>query len=76
MQAGHHVFEALAVSEALYLCEHEKVDVIVIGPDIDDPDLAEAQLHYLTIRLRPEASAKELIWELSNLFPGAPGRIQ
>jgi hypothetical protein len=66
--AGHQVFEAADVSEAIYLCEHRRVDVIVIASDIDD-EMVEAQLHHLTIRLKPEASAKELIWELSNLFP-------
>jgi hypothetical protein len=66
--AGHQVFEALAISEVLYLCEHHRVDVIVIAPDIDDPDFAEAQLHQFTIKLKPEATAKDLIWELSNLF--------
>jgi len=72
--AGHRVFEALAVSEALYFCEHERVDAIVIAPDVDDPDLAEAQLRYITIRMK--GSAKDLIWELSRWFPDKAGSIQ
>jgi len=72
--AGHRVFDALDVSQALYLCEHERIDVIVIGPDMED--FTEAQLRYITIRLKPEASAKELIWELLNLFPDKPVSIQ
>lgn len=76
MLAGHQVFEAFDVSEALYLCEHQRVDLIVIGDDIEDPDLAEAQLHYLTIRMKPGGSAKELVWELSKLFPRNLASIQ
>lgn len=67
--AGHRVREVLAVSEALYFCDTENVDVIVIGAEVEDPDLVEAQLRRVTIRLKPEATVKELIWELSNLFP-------
>ena len=73
--AGHQVFEASDVSEAIYLCERKRVDVIVIAPDIDD-DMVEAQLHYLTIRLKPEATAKDLIWELSRLFPDKTMTVQ
>jgi hypothetical protein len=76
MLAGHQVHEALAVSEALYLCEQGPVDVIVIAPDVEDPDLVEAQLHHITIRMKPEGTAKELVWELSQLFPQQPGTIQ
>ena len=74
--AGHKVFQALAVSEALYLCEHERIDVIVIAPDIEDPDFAEAQLRYITMRMKPGASVKDLIWELSRMFPDRPLTIQ
>ena len=30
-QAGHRVWEALSVSEVLYLLEHENIDVVVIA---------------------------------------------
>ena len=72
--AGHRVFEALAVSEALYLCERQRVDAIVIAADIEDPDLAEAQLHHITIRMK--GSAQDLIWELSRLFPDKTATVQ
>jgi hypothetical protein len=39
--AGYTVWKALAVSEVLYLCEHENVDVVVIGPDVEDADVVE-----------------------------------
>ena len=72
--AGHKVFDALDVSQALYFCEHERIDVIVIAADMED--FTEAQLRYITIRLKPEATAKELIWELVQLFPDKPVSIQ
>ena len=72
--AGHRVFDALDEAQALYLCEHERIDVIVIAPEMED--FTEAQLRYTTIRLKPEATAKELIWELLNLFPDKPVSIQ
>jgi phosphonate transport system substrate-binding protein len=74
--AGHCVLEAQAVSEALYLCETENVDVIVIGADVEDPDVIEAQMRRITIKLKPEATVKELIWELSQLFPDKTATIQ
>ncbi len=76
MLAGHKVSEALAVSEALYLCECGNVDVIVIAPEVEDPDVVKAQLRHITIQLKPEASAKELIWELSRLFPNHAATVQ
>jgi hypothetical protein len=75
--AGHKVFEAVAVSEALYLCECQSVDVIVIAPEVEEPDVVKAQMRHITIQLKPEATAQELIWELSNLFPsGTAATIQ
>jgi hypothetical protein len=44
---------------------------------VEDPDVVETHLRHFTIRLKPEASAKDLIWELSNLFPsGTAATIQ
>ena len=66
--AGHQVYEALAVSEVLYLCEHHKIDAVVIAAGFDDPDVIEAQLRHITLRLKLEATAKNVIWELDSLF--------
>ena len=67
--AGYRVFEALDVSEVLHLCEHHNIDVIVIGADITDPDLIEVQLRQMTIKLNAETTVKDLVWQLSELFP-------
>jgi hypothetical protein len=47
--AGYTVWEALAVSEVPYLCEHESVDVVVIGPDGDDADVTEVQMRRIIL---------------------------
>ena len=62
-------FEALEVSEVHHLCEHERIDAVVIGADREDPDVIEVQLRLTTLRLKPEATAKDIVWELSQLFP-------
>jgi hypothetical protein len=76
MMAGHRAWECLSVSEALYICEREWIDAVVIASEVEDPDVVQAQLRHITIRLKPEASAKDLIWELSNLFPARTTSIQ
>jgi hypothetical protein len=74
--AGYRVFAALEVSEVLHLCETEDVDVVVICADVDDPDVVEAQMRRVTIRLKPDLTARDVIWELSQLFPAGPEKVQ
>ena len=76
MLAGHRAWECLSVSEVLYVCEREWVDAVVIAPDVEDRDFVAMQLRHMTIQLKPEATAKDLIWELSNLFPAASTKVQ
>src|SRR5260370_24134980 len=76
MLAGHRAWECLSVSEALYICEREWIDAVVIAPDVEDRDFVAMQLRHITIQLKPEATAKDFIWELSNLFPARNTSIQ
>ncbi len=76
MLAGHRAWECLSVSEVLYICEREWVDAVVIAPDVEDADVVEVHLRHFTIRLEPNATAKDLIWELSRLFPQRPDVVQ
>lgn len=76
MLAGYRVFEALEVSEVLHLCEAEDIDVVVIDADMEGKDVAEAQLRRITFRLKPEATAKDVVWELSQLFSQDDPAIQ
>lgn len=69
--AGHAVWEALAVSEVLYLCEQHNIDVVVIAPDIEGAAVAEVQMRRMTLTLKLGATAKDVMWELAQLFPSA-----
>lgn len=64
------------MSEVLFLCEHERVDAVVIAPEIADADVIEVQLRQITLRLKPEASAADVVWELSQLFPDSRLSVQ
>lgn len=75
-RAGYSVFEALAISEVLYLCETEQIEIVVIDASVDDRRAQVIQQHHVTIRLKPEATASELISELWQLLPDKAVRIQ
>jgi hypothetical protein len=68
--AGYKVTEALWADEILQLLKTEHVD------GVDDPELAEVQLRLMTLRLQPQAAAKDVIWELSQLFLNDSGRTR
>ena len=74
--AGYKVWEAESVSEVLYLCEHDHVDAVVIGPDVEDQDFIERQLRQITLKLTNKTRASDVIWELSNLFRSPIYRVQ
>jgi hypothetical protein len=74
--AGCKVWEATSVSEVLYLCEHDKVDAVVIGPDVEDQEFIERQLRQTTLKLTEATRAADVIWELSNLFGSQSSRVQ
>ena len=67
--AGYQVFEALALSEVLYLQEHESIDVVIIGADVEEAEAKENQLGGTIMRLKPAATVAYVQWELSLLFP-------
>lgn len=74
--AGYRVWEALAVSEVLHLIEHQRVDAVVIAPDVTDPDIVEVQLREITLRLKMNATPADVLWELAQLFPDRNVRLQ
>lgn len=74
--AGHRVKEAVSVSEVLFVCENEPVDAVVIAANVEDPDVVEAQMRRITLRLKPGATARDVIWEVSQLFPPTNAVIQ
>ena len=74
--AGHLVWEALALSEVLYLCEQHTIDVVIITADVEHGEMIEKQLRGIVMRLRPHADASSVHWELSHLFPTSRSTIQ
>jgi hypothetical protein len=68
MLAGYRVTEALWADEVLQLLETEHVDVLVIEHDVDDLEVPELQRRLMTLRLEPQATANDVVWELSQLF--------
>ena len=67
--AGYRVFKALAVSEVLHICETESIDIVVIDANVDEQRGKDIQCHHTTLRLERGATAKNLVWELTQLFP-------
>jgi len=76
MARGYQVWEALSVSEVLYLIEHEAVDVVVISAEVEDKELIRVQLRNISIQLQDNAKLEDAIWELSNLFPTGSAAVQ
>jgi hypothetical protein len=76
MMCGYEVYEALAVSEVLYLCEHHKIDAVVIAADVEEPDVIEAQMRHICLKLKRHATVKDVIWELEKLFGRTKSAVQ
>ncbi len=74
--AGYIVFEALEIAEVMYLCEHNKIDAIVVATDIEEQDVVEMRLHRTTIKLKPDSTPRDILWELSNVLPDKERRVQ
>lgn len=74
--AGHQIWEALAVSEVLYLCEQHAIDVVIITGDVEHGEMIEKQLRGIVMRLKPEADATAVQRELAQLFPASKNTIQ
>ena len=74
--AGYRVFEALALSEVLYLQEHENIDAVIIGADVEEAEEKARLLRGTIMRLKPDATAAYVQWELSLLFSQSPQSVQ
>ena len=75
-RAGHRVWEALSVTEVLYLLENNDIDVIVIGPDVEDPEMAQIQIRRACIKLESHFKIADLMWDLACLGGSPPTQIQ
>lgn len=73
---GHTVWEALAVSEVLFLCEQHSIDAVIIAAEVEQGELIEKQLRGIVMRMDNKANASYVDWELSQLFPKKDMTIQ
>lgn len=64
---GHTIHEALALSEVFNLMEQHPNAQIIIAADVQAASAKVIQCHYPTLTLEPEATATNVIWELSHL---------
>ena len=69
IRAGFEIFEALAISEALHLCETKQVSMVVIDASVEADRAKVIQQHHMTLHLKAEATAKDVIAELWQMFP-------
>jgi hypothetical protein len=73
---GHHVWEALSLSEVLFLSEQHRVDAVIIAAEVEGGELIEKQLRGTVMRLKSNADAAYVDWELAQLFGKKDVRIQ
>ena len=66
-EQGFQVYAALAVSEALYLCEQHPTLVVVIDHTIEQDAASEIASRHITLRLKKQATVRDVVWELSGL---------
>ena len=64
MHQGLQVFEALSISEVYALADQHPAATIIITAGVH-PERAKAiQQHYSTMHLKPNATVKDILWEL------------
>jgi hypothetical protein len=76
LMAGYRVWEALDISEVLFLCEQHKIDAVVIAPEVEDQDMMEAQVRHICLKLQSNTTPKDVMWELENLFGRQGATVQ
>ena len=62
-EKGFQVYEALAISEVLYLCEQYPWLVVVIDSTVESNAANEIAAKRITLKLKKKATVKDVIWE-------------
>ena len=73
MLAGYQVYEALATSEALYVCDQHDITAVLLAPGVQPRGLDEIKTHCITFTLCPDATVRDVLCELSNLWGSLNG---
>lgn len=66
----YKVYEALSVAEAVWLCTQQHLGAIVVAGNLEDSDTAQLPDCFITLRLRPDLTVHQILWELARLFQG------
>ena len=61
---GHSVYECLAISEVFALAQ-EHFDAQIIAANMEEKWAREIKQRYPTLHLKPGATVKDVLWELS-----------
>jgi hypothetical protein len=59
-----------------FFCEQHRVDAVIIAAEVEGGEIIEKQLGGTVMRLKSNANAAYVDWELSQLFPKKDVRIQ
>jgi hypothetical protein len=73
---GFTVWEALAFSEVTYLCETEKIDIIILTADVDEGRARELKQRFITIKLHSNVLSPNVVSTLWQLFPNRSMTLQ
>ena len=68
-QFGLPIREAIAISEVFSLVEQYPDASILITPDVDSERAKIIQQHHSTLYLKPSATIRDVLWELSHVMP-------
>ena len=64
-QSGNTIVEASSVHEALWLCSQHHISTIIISAGFDDHQLHELSQRYVTVKLKFDASSRDVLGELA-----------
>lgn len=67
MHQGHQVFEAISISEVYALADQHRLATIIITAEVHPERARAIQHHYTTLHLQPNATVRDIVWEVSNL---------
>jgi hypothetical protein len=66
-EQGFQVYEALAVSEVLYLCQQHPGLVVVIDYTVEFEAANQVSGRHITLQVKKNATVQDVVWELSGL---------
>jgi hypothetical protein len=69
--AGYGVWEAFSVPEAVWARSQQYAEVLLVDAAFADLDESQFEDRYVTIRLKPAATAKDAMRELASLLSQA-----